>query len=660
MAESYDYDREPTKKGERARYWNEQIRRARRFEENWHDRCYNIIDRYRDDTPDRVTRETRMNIFYSNVDTLKSSLYFKTPKPRVTRRFKDQDPIGRIISTVLQRGLQYQLDVYNFDGAVRRVIEDMLIVGRGVMRMTYEPLLVEGEPERIPVQVNRIMGMGEVAPGQMGEVPIGQAFIGADGSEIDQNMVKVGPQGPYIEGAPIEYIGEQSIRCEYVHWQDFTMAPARSWEDVNWIAFRHLMTRQELVDYYGAKGEQIPLTYRGEDAGGYDDDQQPDMAEVYEIWDKRSLKQIFVASDFNELLEEFDDPYNLEGFWPMPEPLYAISTTDTTVPVPEILTYEDQLFELDLITQRIANLTEALKRRGVYDASFSELQRLSNASDNEFVPVDNMAMLQAGGGLANVMQEAPLDNLIKALAQLYQSRQIITQTIYEITGISDIMRGQSASRETATAQRIKGQFGAMRLVNRQRRVEQFLDQIMELKAELLVENLEPSLLSRITGIEISPEVVAVMRDDRLRSYRVSVDTDESSAMDSATEQKSRTEFLTATVQFLQAIGPLVASGAVGFEQAKQMLLFAARAFPGARDLEESLESIEAPQESGPTPQDKLIEVEAAKVQAQTQQAAADAQVKVARLELDQQKAAQDADFKQQKLEIDAAKVVTNG
>jgi multidrug efflux pump subunit AcrA (membrane-fusion protein) len=48
------------------------------------------------------------------------------------------------------------------------------------------------------------------------------------------------------------------------------------------------------------------------------------------------------------------------------------------------------------------------------------------------------------------------------------------------------------------------------------------------------------------------------------------------------------------------------------------------------------------------------------VQAQTDQAAADAQVKVARLELDQQRAAQDANFKQQKLEIDAAKVVTNG
>jgi hypothetical protein len=328
----------------------------------------------------------------------------------------------------------------------------------------------------------------------------------------------------------------------------------------------------------------------------------------------------------------------------MPEPLYAISTTDTTLPVPEIFTYEDQLQELDLVTQRIANLTDALKRRGVYDASFQELQRLATATDNEFIPCDNMAMLQAGGGLANVMQEAPLDNIIKALAQLYQSRQIVTQTIYEITGISDIMRGQSSSRETATAQRIKGQFGAMRLVNRQRRVEQFLDSILELKAELLVENLEPTLLSRITGINITPEAVAVMRDERLRQYRVSIDTDESSSLDSATEQKSRTDFLIAMTQFMQSIGPMVSAGTLGFDQAKQMLLFAARAFPGARDLEETLESIEAPQPSGPSPQDKLIEVEAAKVQAQTDQAAADAQVKVARLELDQQRAAQDADF----------------
>ena len=653
----YKYDREPTKKADRAAYWNNEILNARKFEENWRERASGIVQRYRDDNVNRFERESRMNIFHSNVDTLKSALYFKTPKPRVTRRFKTDDPLGKSIAMVMERALQYQLDVYDFDSAVKKAIEDMLIVGRGAIRMRYDPVLVEGEPERIAVQVEPIVGIGEVAPGQMGEVQVGQRLLDPEGNEVQQEDVKQDVRGMFIEGKPVEYIGEQSIRCEYVHWDDLTIAPARCWEDVKWIAFRHLLTRQDLIDYYGTKGEQIPLTYRQSQMSDYQDNPEPDMAEVYEIWDKRSGKQIFVATSFNEILEDIDDPYNLEGFWPMPEPLYSISTSDTTLPVPEIFIYEDQLFELDLITQRIAALTEALKRRGVYDASFQELVRLADANDNEFIPVENFAMLQAGGGLANVMQEAPLDNLIRAITALYQSRQIVIDTIYEITGISDIMRGTSASRETATAQRIKGQFGAMRLTNRQRSIEKFLDKIMTLKAELLVENLEPSLLERMTAIAVPPAMVAVMRDDRLRSYRVSIDTDESSAIDASMDQKNRTDFLTAMVQFLQTVGPLVSSGTLGFDQAKMMMLFAARAFPGARELEESLESIEQPQPQA-NPADKLVEVESAKVQAQTEQAKADAQVKIARLKLDQERYQNDAQLKQQKLEIDAAKIVT--
>ena len=652
------YDREPKKKGERAAYWNDQIAKARKFEELWRNRSDDLVARYRDDNPNRFERETRMNIFHSNVDTLKSALYFKTPKPKVTRRFRSSDPVGKNIAMVMERALQYQLDVYNFDSTMRKAIEDMLIVGRGVVRMRYDPIIVSGELERVNVTEKAIRGIGGNEIGGIAEIEIGKQYFDQNGGEIDPGNIKKDAMGSYMDGDPTEYIGEQNIRCEYVHWQDFTLQPSRCWEDVKWICFRHLLTRQDLVDYYGAKGEQIPLTYRQTENDHYENTQnQPDMAEVWEIWDKRSNKQIFIADGFDEILEEFDDPYNLEGFFPMPEPLYGVSTTDTTLPVPEIFIYEDQINELDLITQRIGALTEALKRRGVYDASFQELVRMSDASDNEFIPVENFAMLQAGGGLANVMQEAPLEGLIKALTALYQSREIVVNTIYEITGISDIMRGQSASRETATAQRIKGQFGAMRLINRQRQIESFLDTIMNLKGELLVENLEPNVLERMTGLPISPEAVAVMRDDRMRSYRLSIDTEESAAVDSAMEQKSRTEFLTAMVQFLQAVGPLVGSGALGFDQAKTMMLFAARAFPGARELEESLEAIEQPQPQ-PNANDKFVEVQAAKVKADTQKAQADAQVKVAQLELDRQKTEADVALKQQKLEIDAAKLVT--
>ena len=82
MVDSYTFDREPKKQADRAAYWNDQIKKARRFEETWRDRCHDIVERYRDDNPERLMRETRMNIFYSNVDTLKSALYFKNAEAK--------------------------------------------------------------------------------------------------------------------------------------------------------------------------------------------------------------------------------------------------------------------------------------------------------------------------------------------------------------------------------------------------------------------------------------------------------------------------------------------------------------------------------------------------------------------------------------------------
>ena len=78
--------------------------------------------------------------------------------------------------------MQYQLDIYDFDSAVKKAIEDMLIVGRGAIRLRYDPVLVTGEPERIPIRIEPITGIGEVAPGQMGEVQVAQRLLDPDGN----------------------------------------------------------------------------------------------------------------------------------------------------------------------------------------------------------------------------------------------------------------------------------------------------------------------------------------------------------------------------------------------------------------------------------------------------------------------------------------------
>ena len=64
------------------------------------------------------------------------------------------------------------------------------------------------------------------------------------------------------------------------------------------------MTRRQLIDFYGSEGEKIPLTY-SPDYQTNDKNRDVDRAEIYEIWDKRSGKQIFIATTFDEVLEDF-------------------------------------------------------------------------------------------------------------------------------------------------------------------------------------------------------------------------------------------------------------------------------------------------------------------------------------------------------------------
>ena len=41
-----------------------------------------------------------------------------------------------------------------------------------------------------------------------------------------------------------EDITRQDIFLQYVYWKDYREGDARTWEDVPWVAYRHLMTRR--------------------------------------------------------------------------------------------------------------------------------------------------------------------------------------------------------------------------------------------------------------------------------------------------------------------------------------------------------------------------------------------------------------------------------
>jgi hypothetical protein len=364
------------------------------------------------------------------------------------------------------------------------------------------------------------------------------------------------------------------------------------------------------------------------------------------------------------------------------------------VPRSPIVEYEDQIDDLDEITDRISRLTKALKRRGVYDAAVKELARLAKASDNQFIPVENFAAFIQGGGFQGAFQVEDLQPAIAVLAGLYEQRQQLIETIYEVTGISDIMRGQSQASETATAQSIKAQYGSARIKERQHDVQRWVRDGMRIKAELIAEHVQPELLMEMTGEELPTaaevqaqyaqmqmqammmgqqpppppdvltidQVVEIMRNDRLRSYHVDIETDSTIFEDAQQEKQDRTELLQSMATFMQAFMPLAQMGGPPMQKlGLDMLEFGVRGFKGGRQMEDSLDEMRqaieeaAQQPPEPPPPDPAVEAEKAKAESMQMKAQIDQQK--AQMDMAKTQAATEADMMriQAKTQADAMK-----
>jgi len=542
-----------------ANYWQIELDSADETERDWRERGRAVVSRYRDERDADsfgAGLYKQFNILWSNTETMKGALFARMPKADVRRRYNDNNPITRQVAIVLERALSYGNEVYHADKPIKAAIEDYLLPGRGVVWVVYEPIFVK---EKVSVE---------------GQDEFGNTIM------IDEEQ---------------ERIADQRCYFEYVNWEDYRESPAKRPEDVYWKARRHLLTRDELIEKGFKNANKIPLNWSPEPTEGYQEDYSEvfSRAEVWEIWDKYTSKRFFISKGYNEVLAEDDDPYGLENFFPCPDSLVAIRTNDTSVPIPEFTLYQDQADELDRITTRISNLIEGLKRRGVYDASVPELSHLADAGDNDFVPSENFAQLAAKGGLSAVFQQEDIAPIAQVLSGLYQQRNQVLDTIYQITGISDLIRGSTKASETATAQQLKAQFGSMRMRKKQSEIAEYIRDLFRIKAEIIAEHYEPESLAAITALTITPEMMQIMRDDKLRGYSIDIETDATVFTDEEEEKKTRIEFLQSFGGFLnQAIGIANQSPSLT-PLAFQALRFLMGAWKVGRTFEDVIDQTEA-------------------------------------------------------------------
>ena len=532
----------------------------------WMARTKKIIKRYRDDTRGQtLTESAKFNILWSNIQTLTPAVYAKLPKADISRRFGDNDPVGRVASQLLERAIDFEIEHYpDFRSTMKYAVEDRFLGGRGTAWVRYEPHTA----------------------------PIG---IGDDGLSVTSAV----EQGEMAE--PMERIEYECAPVDYVHWRDFGHSQARTWEEVGQVWRWVYMTREALTERFGEEAaRRIPLDQGPEPILAYSDSKKTyNRAKICELWDKETEKVYWFSKGMPQMIDVRDDPLGLEGFFPCPKPLYATTTSDTLVPVPDFVLYQDQAMELDILSDRIDGLVKALRVRGVYDASQPALQRLLTEGDNNaLIPVDKWMAFSEKGGLKGSIDLLPLDTLANALLNCYRAREDIKSQIYEITGISDIIRGTSFASETATAQQIKGQYAGLRLRSMQEDVALFASELIKLKAQVMCLHFQPETILAYAAAgqmtpadqQLIPQAIQLLRDKPLRNFRVDIAADSLVMLDENQNKQDRMQFLQAFGGFLAQALPVGQASPEMVPMMMELLRFGMQAFKAARPIEGQIDA----------------------------------------------------------------------
>jgi hypothetical protein len=553
------------------------------------------------------------------------------PKADVSRRFKDNDPVGRVASLILERAMEFEITHYgDLKHCLEASVYDRFLGGRGSAWVRYEP-------------------------------------------KIESQDYSTSEQDEESDEAA-EYLDSEAAPVDYVHWKDFGHEPARTWDEVNKVWRKVYMTRKALVERFGEElGNKVPLDSSPDDQKYKDSDGIGKKGLIIELWDRETEKVLWISKSLNEILDERDDPLELEEFFPCPKPLYSTITNETLVPIPDFTLYQDQANALDILSTRISGLIDALKVRGVYDASEPTLQRLfTEGENNTLIPVKNWPAFSEKQGLKGAIDIVDITPIAMALKNAYEAMAQVKQEIYDITGISDIIRGQSNVIETATSAQIKSQFASLRLKEYQDGVAFYASNILKIKAQIICQHFQPETLVKIGGVnqlspedqQLIPQAIDMLKNNPMRTFRIEVATDSMLYQDEQQEKEDRVAFLGAVGTYLErATQAAQAMPPEATPLLMDLLKFGVTGYRVGRVVEGEFDNVvdsikeQAKQPKQPKPDPEVMKIQ---MEAQARQAELQSEVQAReheiQLEAQKQQAQADNDMRerQHKAELDQA------
>lgn len=562
--------------------------REAEFEKGWWKQADEAGKIYDADKTENARSDTPYNILYSNTEVLLPALYSATPKPDVRARFQGS---------------------------------------------ALKPL---------PELINRFLTAASDS-GEPGADTLNLAMQDAVLSALVPGMGYVRIRNKPEAGFPIIY--------ESGSYKNFIWGKATRWSKVPWVAFKHPMKKEQMFAQFNI---DLAEQQEGYTPSSTHEDEIDDCC-VYEFWDKASRKVYFLSEEWREReIQATDDPLQLKNFFPTPGPLLLTCKPGKLVPTTLYNYYRNQAEELNRVTVRLNKVLSAIRVRGAYNGLLgSDLKNLlsSDDLDNELIPASEAGLLAQSGGFEKHIWLLPIEKMIEVAQELYKAREAIKQVIYELTGISDIIRGSSVASETATAQDLKNKWGTVRLRRMQAVVADYARDLFRLTIDSAITAVPAKEWASITQMQLptaeekqqiqaqlvylrqlppmpgqnpqgpNPQIeqlqgqlkiptiedlLGKIASDNGRTFSINIQTSSTIDLDTAQDKAEISEFMNAMGQLSSGLQPLMALGPTGIEAVKALISAVCLRFKFSTDIADIIAQIQPPppqppEQKGPPP-----------------------------------------------------------
>ena len=685
------------------RWWKAQISEAEERRKSFIDQAEESIRVYNAQKDRTVMNdvERRINVWWYCINTLLPAYYSSTPQAEVDLRKRSGSLPYQLGSVILERNTQYAMDVhFSFDQVGYLAALQFLLTGQAVLWARYAPRFetVMQEIALVKTPDGLMTGDGKPYEGDTTNLV-----------ETDSNLVMVSVE---VE----RKIDEKAI-LDIVQYNDYFCSDARTEAEVEWRARRAYLSRERANEMFGAEVADT-LKYTSypdviKKSIRRKDDKYEGKAEVFEIWCEETDKVYWLSKDSeNPIIEASSPPIKYEKFYPC-SVITQSDDPDSVIPVSDYAHVRDQVLEVERLTTRIHAVTQAIRTNSVYDSTLGDQIEQLLSGDLKLIPVTNWPSYKQRGGLANGVEGFNIAPYIEALQVLQTARQTALGQLYETLKVSDLLRGTSEQYKSATANRLENAWSSMGLIVRQNMFAKFVSDAVSNLSAIIAEQFDEETILDIGNVaEVvgplikepapapepmpqeegmppqemqppapapmpmpSPEeqvqqmaqaIIAILRDNKERSYRIQVSTDSMVAVNESQQQQEGMQLIQTTGAFFDQMRGLVEQYPPLMQFSMSLFQNMIKRFKGGKELDavfaqgfEALgEIIKAKEEAAmqPPPPDPVMQ----EVQGRLQIAQIEAEARMASTQMEMQDKAvknqiamQEQQVKMQRDQLDA-------